>query len=106
MKIIYLLLPVLFPLILLTKNEWMIALGVLIFIAATLMLGYRTREWLLIIVGILFGIVAEIGGDMIYQLQYWDQGSFFGIPIWLPLLWGYGFLYIGRVSALIIKKKK
>ncbi len=103
---LYIILPFIFPFLLLTKNEWVIALGICVLIAATLLMGYRTREWIVLIVGIIFGILAEIGGDMIYKLQYWEQGSFFGIPVWLPFLWGYGFLYIGRISALIVKGKR
>jgi general stress protein CsbA len=101
-------LPLLGPLLLfiITKNEYIVSLGILLFMALTFKIKYYKREWIIFIVGIICGIVGELGGDLIYKLQYWDSGSFFGIPLWLPLFWGYGFVFMRRIGNLIVKNKE
>lgn len=66
---------------------------------------YQKREWILVVVGTVLGIILEIGGDMIYKLQYWNTDSFFGIPLWLPLLWGFQFVLVYRIGSLIVNRK-
>jgi general stress protein CsbA len=88
---------------LLTTNEWILTGIIIVLILVTLKMGYHKREWILPLVGILAGILLEFGGDLIYKLQYWSSGSFFGIPLWLPLFWGYAFLLINRAGRIIVK---
>jgi len=60
-------------------------------------------EAFLLALGILFGVLVEVGGDAIYKLQYWENGSFLGIPFWLPLYWGFCFVMIRRFGNLVVK---
>ena len=103
--IFYVIMLGVFPLIfIITKNEWIIALWTIILIGIIWLVKYNNKEWILVVVGIILGIIGEKGGDMIYQLQYWNSGSFFGIPIWLPIIWGFGFLLMYRIGRLIVKE--
>lgn len=108
LKIILTTLPLLGPslLFLFTKNEYLVSLGILLFMIVAFKIKYYKREWIVFLVGILCGIVVEVGGDLIYRLQYWDSGSFFGVPLWLPLFWGYGFVFMRRIGNLIVNSEK
>jgi len=86
------------------RNELISTAILLACIIITFSVGRHKREWLLFIVGTALGILFEIGGDLVYKLQYWEEASLFGIPYWLPLLWGFGFIIIYRIGAMIVEK--
>lgn len=88
------------------KNEYVATTIILILTAIIFLIKYENGEWIIFAIGIGVGIFLEFGGDMIYKLQYWESGSFFGIPLWLPLFWGYAFVLINRIGRLVVKEKK
>lgn len=65
-------------------------------------IDYKVGEWKIFLLGVIVGFIAEVGGDTIYQMQYWVQGSLFGIPLWLPLFWGLGFVMMRRIGNNIL----
>jgi len=83
-------------------RELWIAAGILIVVGIAFRARYYRGEALLFGVGTVFGLVFELGGDAIYKLQYWSQGSLFGIPAWLPFFWGLGFVFIRRFGNALI----
>jgi len=87
------------------KSEVISTLILIACIVITFQIKHYDKEWLLLIVGIIIGVAFEIGGDLIYKLQYWEMSSFFGLPYWLPLLWGLGFIIIHRIGSMIVKNK-
>ena len=52
--------------------------------------------------GLLLALVIEVGLGLIARSQHWAHASLFGVPYWLPLIWGYGFVVIRRVGNLIV----
>ncbi len=95
----------LIPIFLVTKNEVMVSVLLMALMLATFRIKYHRNEWALFLAGIMAGIIIELGGDLVHKLQYWKQGSFFGIPLWLPIFWGLAFVYIRRLGNLIVKGK-
>jgi hypothetical protein len=85
-----------------THREFLIAGGVVVVVALAFRVRYYPREWLLFTLGSALGIVFELGGDAIYKLQSWSEGSLFGIPAWLPLFWGLGFVFIRRFGNTVL----
>jgi len=85
-----------------THRELVIAAGVLVVMAIAFRVRYYRHEWLLFVVGTLLGLAFELGGDAIYKLQSWSEGSLFGIPAWLPLFWGLGFVFIRRFGNVLV----
>ncbi len=85
------------------KNEFFITLSTLILILIFFKIKYYDNELRLLIIGVFVGVVLELGGDLIYKLQYWNNASFFGIPVWLPIIWGFGFVIIRRIGNFIVK---
>lgn len=90
--------------LLVTHDERMVAILMVAVIGATFWIQYEPREWIVLVVGIGMGLVLEVGGDLVYQLQHWQSGMLWGIPLWLPLFWGYGFVIIRRAGAVIVEK--
>lgn len=71
-------------------------------IAATVLVLPKNREKILLGIGILLGILVEVGLGLILRQQHWEQASFLGVPLWLPLIWGMGFIAIRRLGNIIV----
>lgn len=84
------------------KNEMLTTISVLVILLIYFKIKYVKGEWALFFFGTVLGMVLEIGGDLVLKLQYWEQASFFGIPLWLPLLWGFAFVFMRRVGNIIV----
>ena len=95
----------LIPIFLVTKNELIICVVLIAMMLVTFRIKYYRNELVLFLTGIILGIIIELGGDLVNKMQYWTQGSFFGIPLWLPIFWGLTFVYIRRIGNLIVKSK-
>lgn len=54
------------------------------------------NEKYLFIIGILVGSFIEIGLRILGYQQTWTEASLFGVPYWLPIAWGLGFVLITR----------
>jgi hypothetical protein len=59
-------------------------------------------EVMLYFVGFATGLIIEVGLGLIARTQYWEYASFFGVPYWLPFIWGYGFVIMRRVGNSIV----
>lgn len=86
-----------------TRNEIVFAFVIAILLLVNFKIKYSKNEWELFLIGCLAGFIIEVALGKIYRLQYWQQDSLFGVPLWLPLLWGYGFVFIRRIGNLIVK---
>ena len=82
-------------------------IAITIILAAVLLISfkmkYHKKEGLLLFTGIITGLIFEISGNFFYKLQYWSSGSIYGMPLWIPLLWGYGFILIRRIGNIIVR---
>ena len=88
------------------RNEFFISLLMVILLGISFKIEYHKNEWKLLLIGIVAGLVLEVGGDLVYKLQYWQTGVLMGIPLWVPLLWGYVFLFARRIGNIIVSNKK
>ncbi len=59
-------------------------------------------ESLLLMIGLLLGIIIEVGLGLVLRTQHWENASFLGVPYWLPLIWGYGFVTIHRLGEIVL----
>jgi hypothetical protein len=62
-----------------------------------------TGEGILFLLGVAMAVVIEVGLGLIARSQVWSDASFLGIPYWLPLIWGYGFVVMRRVGNYIVR---
>jgi|SRR3989344_4529533 len=88
---------------LITLNEAFLTFVIIVLILISLKINYTKDEWKLVIIGILIGFIVEVVTGMFYRIQFWANGSLFGVPTYVPFLWGYGFLIIRRIGNIIIK---
>ncbi len=82
-------------------SERVLSFTALILSGLIFMLRYNQGEATLFSIGILFGLIIEIGLRRLGSQQTWHRASFFGIPYWLPIAWGIGFVIITRLGMLI-----
>ncbi len=61
---------------------------------------HRREPWLFAI-GVVVGAVVEIGLRIFGYQQVWTSASLFGVPYWLPIAWGVGFVLITRLGILV-----
>lgn len=76
----------------------------LIYLAASLLLIYLHKdrtEFMIFLYGALIGSIVEVIGVNISGYQSFSKPDILGIPIWLPIVWGYGFVAIKRIGSAI-----
>lgn len=81
-----------------------LALTLLVILLGILMFAvwWNKGEIALFVAGLVAGGVIEILLSLLLGAQQiWLDASFFGIPYWLLLAWGFGFVVIVRVGAYI-----
>ena len=76
----------------------MLFVVVLAIIILILSIKYYKSELKLFFLGLALGFIIEVGLGLIARQQYWDNASLMGVPVWLPLIWGIGFVAITRVG--------
>jgi hypothetical protein len=86
------------------KHEVLLAFVTLGMIVYSFLLSYRPGEFALLLFGLILGLFIEVGLGLIIRTQHWKYASFFGVPYWLPLMWGYGFVVIHRLGELILSR--
>lgn len=62
----------------------------------------ESGEVYLYLIGVVMGLTIEVGLGLINRSQHWDNASLFGVPYWLPVIWGYGFVAMRRIGNAVI----
>lgn len=63
----------------------------------------RKIEFAVAIVGTMWGVVIEIIGATVSGYHTFNEPDFFGIPLWVAVCWGFGFV-LGKRVVLILTK--
>jgi hypothetical protein len=58
-------------------------------------------ELYILIYGLIAGFIIETVGTQISGYQKFTQPDIWGIPYWLIISWGYGFILMKRISLII-----
>lgn len=59
---------------------------------------------ILFVLGLMCGIFIEVILGIFLRTQHWEKASFFGVPYWLPLAWGYGFVVIHQLGETVLAR--
>lgn len=85
-------------------GELQFTILVIAVLLVSLKIKYYPGEWKLFLMGLIIGFVFEALAGLVHRMQHWDNASLLGIPVWLPIFWGYGFIFIHRLGELIVKR--
>lgn len=92
---------VMIGLIPLVKNDYWLALIYAVIIIVSLAIKYEKGEYIFLF----FGFFAMTISEYFFintGVETFNRNSLFGLmPIWLPLLWGYGFVVMKRVIKIV-----
>ena len=87
-----------------SKSELILTILVIFFgIIFALLPSQRSVKIKLLIIGIFLGTLIEVVMGFWGRSQFWSYGSLFGVPFWLPFIWGFGFEVIYMVGKFIEK---
>ena len=84
------------------KNDYYLIIVYALLILTMLKINYEKNEYKLLISGIIFMFVTEYI-FISTGIETFTSQTLINMPIWLPLLWGYGFIVINRVSKELLK---
>lgn len=82
----------------LSLTAFIVAVSFIIFLVKD-----HKHERRLFLAGMVAGCAIEIGFRYFGYQQHWTQASLFGIPYWLPIAWGIGFVLITRLGIVLRK---
>lgn len=97
-------LPILFGILLsylFWRNNFLLFV---IYLALTLVLIYfhgDKTEFVIFAYGILIGAIVEVIGTQVSGYQSFAKPDLGGIPLWLPIAWGYGFVAMKRIGSAL-----
>ena len=84
-------------------NYWLF--GMYLIMSLVLIWWHKDKtEYFIFVYGILIGLLVEIIGTQVSGYQSFTKPDFFGIPIWSPVAWGYGFVAMRRIGDIIRNK--
>jgi len=71
-------------------------------LSVTLISLHKNKTELIIFAyGIVIGLFVEVLGTKVSGYESFGQPDFLGIPVWLPVAWGYGFVAMKRIGAIL-----
>ncbi len=83
------------------KNDYILSAIFLIIIAVLLKIKYEKKEYVFLIWGFIIMIIVETI-FISTGVETFERNSLLGImPIWLPILWAYGFIAIKRAIEIL-----
>lgn len=91
-----------FVLQVLVIDEKIVTVAAVIF-SAFLFFRYERGEIYIYLTGVVVGLIIEVGLGQVARTQFFTNASLFGVPLWLPLAWGYGFVVMRRIGNGIIE---
>jgi|SRR3989344_3713637 len=83
-------------------NDYYLLLSYTILIVVFLKVHYEKNEYRLLLAGIIFMFIAEYI-FISTGVEIFTSKTLVNMPIWLPILWGYGFIAMRRVAYELLK---
>ena len=87
---------------LLYKHNFILTILLLLFWIFALKFWHLKHDFYFFITAMIIGPIAEIVA-IYFKVWSYSNPTFLGIPIWLPLVWGFSVILIKRFSEIFIK---
>jgi hypothetical protein len=88
----------------LIQNDFLLAAVYVVFIAVTLAIKREKNDWIFLV----FGFVGLFCSEYFFistGVETFNRHTLLGVmPFWLPFLWAYAFMIIGRSIRILDKK--
>lgn len=82
-------------------DDYVLTLAYVAVIAAALFIKYEKREYIFLLFGF-FGMMLSEYIFISTKVETFNRNSLFGLmPLWLPFLWGYGFVVMKRAAKIL-----
>jgi len=85
----------------LVANDYVLVIGYIVIVAVAFIIKKEKNDLLIFA----FGLCAMIVSEYLFiktGVETFNRASLFGVmPIWLPILWGYGFVAIKRAVDIL-----
>jgi len=82
-------------------SELILTTLIIAFTITTFLIKKNKGEISLFSLGLVTGLIIEVALGLVSRQQHWDNASLLGVPYWLPLVWGYGFVMITRIGCMV-----
>jgi len=83
------------------KNDYWLALVYAAIVVVAWLIKYEKKEYIFLLFGF-FGMMISEYFFVSTGVENFNRNSLFGLmPVWLPLLWGYGFVVIKRAIRIL-----
>ena len=86
----------------LSLGEKSLTVAAILLSILTVIIGYQSNEWRLFVVGLGLGLFVEVVLGLFVRHQHWTNASLFGVPYWLPIVWGIAFVAMRRIGNVIV----
>ena len=88
---------------LLQPSELLLTLLIILISLIIFLVHRNKKECTLYLTGLVTGLFIEVVLGIFGRQQSWQNASLLGVPFWLPLAWGIGFVLITRLGIAIRK---
>ena len=65
-------------------------------------ISYHHNEWLLFVIGLFLELLLKWDYGILVINRSGITLHFFGVPYWLPVIWGFGFVIITRLGMFVL----
>lgn len=88
------------------ENNLLLTVLFLALLAALLAIKRYPGDIFALIYGSVLGFALEVFQTSIAKFHSFSNPDFLGIPMWMPLVWGYGFMLMKRIGIIIYEDAK
>lgn len=86
------------------KNNFLLTVLFAALLAATLKIKYYPGDLFALLYGSAIGFALEVFQTSVAKFHSFSNPDFLGIPVWMPFVWGYGFMLMKRIGIIIYRE--
>lgn len=88
------------------ENSILLTFIYLALIGILLFIKYKPGDLFSLCYGAVLGFAIEVFETNITRIHTFAHADFLGMPMWMPIVWGYGFMLMKRIGIIIYEDAK